>query len=287
MSKTGHGDAHCLTVATIGGTLGAFGDAIKNPPKVQFSSVSELATLLGKFGVVPEGNILSGSTKLGRGAFKLLDGGVQAEFTSLFGAELLAAVNSSGVVCYADVDTLKVSVAAKSPDNFGVQLFTDTIFSSADLLASYTQQGRDFHFGAEVGYSDYSPGQIATIDTYFNFSDIGDVKLVSLATLFKDANFQAGTGTTVMTTGSGTSASFFWSQRSEKSWQGYRSPFEVSAFIDSRLSLWNGPISVSVTADPDDLQGIINQTRTVTGATTDGTDFQILHSINFGLKAKY
>jgi hypothetical protein len=103
---------------------------------------------LGKFGVVPEGNILSGATKLGRGAFKLVDGGVQAEFNSLFGAELLAAVNSSGVVCYADVDTLKVSVAATSPDNFGVQLFTDTIFSSVDLLASYTQQGRDFHFGA-------------------------------------------------------------------------------------------------------------------------------------------
>jgi hypothetical protein len=287
MSKKGQGAANCLTVATIGGTVGAFGDAIKNPPKIQFSSVSELATLLGKFGVVPEGNILSGATKLGRGAFKLVDGGVQAEFNSLFGAELLAAVNSSGVVCYADVDTLKVSVAATSPDNFGVQLFTDTIFSSVDLLASYTQQGRDFHFGAEVSYIDGLSGRTTTIDTYFNFSDIGDVKVASLATLLKDANFQAGTGSTVMTTGSGTSASFFLSQRSETSWRGYRSPIQVSAFIESRLSMWYGPVSVSVTADPADLQGIINQTRTVTGASAGGTDFQILNSINAGLKAEF
>jgi hypothetical protein len=156
-----------------------------------------------------------------------------------------------------------------------------------DLLASYTQQGRDFHFGAEVSYIDGLSGRTTTIDTYFNFSDIGDVKVASLATLLKDANFQAGTGSTVMTTGSGTSASFFLSQRSETSWRGYRSPIQVSAFIESRLSMWYGPVSVSVTADPADLQGIINQTRTVTGASAGGTDFQILNSINAGLKAEF
>ena len=291
-SKDGQGTATCLNLATIVAGYGMIEDYIKNPTKTQFSNVGEIESLLSLGQFVAQGEFRSGKTKLGSGAFRYSLNGVEAEFTALNGAELVAAVNSSGLVCFANVDQLKVSLTASSEDSFGIKLFTENFLSSVDMQASYAQELRSFHFSSAITDIKCPFTQTGKISASISYSDSGHLKAGALDFLLKDLTFQnltVAAGCNSMKSGSGISSSLYLSQRCEVSLASGRSPYQVKAFIDSGASVLNGRVSASRFVRPGDA-GNLSITNTINnGSVTGITDRDLLISsgVNLGIQVEY
>jgi hypothetical protein len=292
-SKNGQGTATCLNLATIVAGYGMIEEYIKNPTKTQFSNVGEIESLLSKWQFVAQGEFRSGKTKLGSGAFRYSLNGVEAEFTALNGAELVAAVNSSGLVCFANVDQLKVSLTASSEDSFGIKLFTENFLSSVDMQASYAQELRSFHFSSAITDIKCPFTQTGKISASISYSDSGHLKAGALDFLLKDLTFQnltVAAGCNSMKSGSGISSSLYLSQRCEVSLASGRSPYQVKAFIDSGASVLNGRVSASRFVRPGGANGNLSITNTITnGSVTGITDRDLLISsgVNLGISVEY